>query len=315
MKTLLILLLTSLSLTTFAIDYAIVDESVCKKRGHRLYACKRDQVTLALTQHDPIIPLETIVTVNTNSYCRTQFPMSLIASFVEGESYTFNALRPATHTLTQPHLNGLTLSIDAPYARVAYFDHRCQINTTVDANKVNVPELRNKLASSKVNITHQLVIIDDRIADKSTINRFIDIIDLYKAVVELAEKELVSFSELNIALQENCDGIAACTWSDQIGVLLEDENILLPFSQEFLLFQLGADLDRLVATDCATNNCIAPLVDEQTVEIINNATDSINTSILSDEIKQLLAERAVLVIDRDNLREIATDYNLDWFTL
>ncbi len=313
MKRIAVIICLLLSSSAFCLSYQIVGRDVCSLQGNMLWQCSYLPVNFQLSVLDDVIPLETMVEINRNQYCRTQYPISLVFGYGEGMVSELNALSLSSSRISQLSSSELKFSVDAPYSNYARFDSRCSITANIEVDAVDLGKLEENIGNEKASLLDQIEVIDDRIGDKTTIQNLLEVADLYANIVSIANQDIVSYAQLNLILLESCEDADPCTWTDQINVVLNDPTVIMPFNQMLLLYNLATTLDTLVPADCtAVDNCLISIIDEQTEETIGNIASSIDTTSLNEEIRQLVDNRLQASNRLATLESIALDYNLDW---
>lgn len=304
-----------ISFSAISEPYSIVSDDVCTKRGNYISNCSPPPVELGLTTYSDLVPAELDVSISINQYCSTPYPISLEFLLSNGQSFSMNALQPNNTAYSQGQASSMTVSVNAPYSRYAYFDSRCEILADIAVDQINVSTLTDNLSNEKDRVNSEIEIVRDRIDDKSTIGSLMSIGIMYESLIAIAESDLTTYAEINHILIDNCDQTADCTWSDQIGVVLNDPSVLMPFSQMLLLFNLGTELDNLVPADCTHENCMVSLIGDSEKEAIESITTSIDTSNLESEIEDLTIDLQFLNEELLMLRQIALDFDIEWSQL
>lgn len=293
----------------------VVGLNACKATGFSMSRCSYEPRKLDALVDQSYIPRMTRVSVFHEGNCSTQYPIDISVASGNGGNMMINALRPGEHLIAQNNASLVEVNVVSPWAQHAYYYSSCRITANVETDIVD----EDTLLSLASNASERLEVIEDQIGDKSTILTLLGIAKSLEAIIDIAEQDSASVYELNTTLQANCDNISPCTWTDQIGVILDDPSINIPTPQLLLLFSLAFDLDSIVPADCYDNNCVAELVNEETRSAILTIRSEIDrnengdyTDEISDQIKLLLDEKLILESRLEEIKAVADKNGIVW---
>lgn len=309
-KDLILSSLFAMALPSYAETVEIVGDEACSKSGRNLQQCEYSPLDIVASIDKEYVNKYFSVNIVKSGNCSTAYPISLNVGMQGGESRSINALRSGGYTFPQSQLGIVQVVVNAPYKRFAQFKSSCSITAEVDVDIVDVSALAEDLGILKAGAESEISEINDRITDKETIVNLIGIANSLEQLINISQEDFVSFYALDDILQDNCDGISACTWSSQMEVVLAE--VALPFSQFFLLFNLATALDSLIPSDCADGNCVATLVDGEVLSVLNDVRAQVSEDDLAKEIEELIGRKLDLTELLSEYRQVATDYSINW---
>ncbi|MCR6651279.1 MAG: hypothetical protein NVV73_07210 [Cellvibrionaceae bacterium] len=290
----------------------IVGAQNCTQSGSRLMRCRYETQSISMDLLPTYVPAKSELTITRSGTCSTQYPIQIKIKDSNQKINTYNALLPNIYLIPQQATSAMSVEIVAPYKNIAYFPSSCVIEATLTPNSVNISELTSILSTKKNEALDHIRILDDRILDKTTISTLMQITLSLEQLVRIAGSTSVDFYSLNEILAASCDPETSCSWTEQISLILDDPAIQLPFMQQFMLFQLGQQLDLILPADCADNNCIIELIDDELAGIIQGLRSNINTTTLEDAIKQLVTERFAIEDLIAEYQSVAETYSINW---
>lgn len=310
-------MLNFVALSTYSLDLAIVDESNCLKRGNSnsIWKCDQLEVTLPTKKLKPYIPVEASISLTKNPFCQTPYPIYLDIYGGDEQIQTVNIFSVNQISYDQSSFNNFRVAVSAPYSNLSYFDKRCEIFANVQTDIVNLRKLESNLIELKSSAENELALINRLISKQLLIIDLASAIEAYTSVLNLAEQTLASFSELNSILEETCSDEASCSWGEQITVIL-DNNPGIDFQSQLTLFLLAQELDSLIASDCNSGNCIAPLISEDVRVLLEDINSRVaSNDELTAELSNLQSQKVNLENNLIDYEASANEYNIDWSTL
>lgn len=317
MKSLLSFMLPAMlfSAQSSAFEIPIVSEDNCARSTSRLMRCQYENHALPLADLAEYVPRTSELEITRSGSCSTQFPIQIRITRRDGTALHYNALQLGSHSFSQGVGDRINVEILAPYKNVAYFHSSCRITATLATDVIDIEQLTDILSFRKQETLQKIEVLDDRIRDKTTIATLLDATFALEQLVLIAEQSTVDLFALNDVLHATCDTGAECSWTAQIAVIVDDPNNQIPFTQQAMLFQLGQQLDVLLPSDCAENNCVAELIDENLSKTIRELRNTFDTTTLESSIRLLISERFELEDQLSEYRTIADDYAVEWNSL
>lgn len=291
----------------------IVGDDNCIKAGSLLTRCQVDGLSVPLPQKASFINKHTILSIRHEGNCSTQFPISMTL-MLEGLQPlpAVNVLQPAEYAIPQGEATRLSLRIDAPYSSFAYFDSSCHIDVQVEIDHVNQLELSGTLAELKHSTLNRIMVVNDRISDKTNLASLMEATFALEQVLSIATQDTSNLYSLNEILEASCEDGMQCSWSEQIGAVVNNPAIVLPFAQKLMLFNLGLQLDLIVPGDCMDNSCLAELIDPEVQHAISEVRRSFSVESLGADLRGLVDERFELEDLLTDYQEVAARYEIDW---
>lgn len=303
------------SAQAFALEIPIVGADNCTTFGSRLMRCSYEKRTIPLSLLPSYIPRNTQLEIARSGSCSTQFPIQLQVTRSDNTTSLYNALQVNSYAVPQGSGDQIGVEIVAPYKNVAYFHSSCRITATLVPDVVDRVKLADILSFNKQDTLQKIEVLDDRIKDKTTIATLLDATFALEQLLVIAEQSTADLFSLNDTLYAACDTGMQCSWTEQIAIIIDSPDSQIPFSQQAMLFQLGQQLDLLLPSDCADNNCVGELIDEDLAMIIGDLRNTLDTTGLEASIRHLISERFALEDQMIEYKTIAEDYAIDWNSL
>lgn len=298
-----------------AFEIPIVGADNCTTFGSRLMRCSYEKRIIPLSPLPSYIPRNTALEISRSGTCSTQFPIQLQVTRSDKTTSLYNALQIDSYTVSQGSGDQISVEIVAPYKNVAYFHSSCRITATLVPDVVDRVKLTDILSFNKQDTLQKIEVLDDRIKDKTTIATLLDATFALEQLLLIAEQSTADLFSLNDTLYAACDTGMQCSWTEQIAIIIDNPDSQIPFSQQAMLFQLGQQLDLLLPSDCADNNCVGELIDEDLAVVIGDLRNTLDTTSLEASIRLLISERFALEDQMIEYKTIAENYAIVWNSL